>query len=60
MLYVVEATYDGSKLVLDKPLPLPPGTRAWIRIERVLGEPSTDQPASSIDTAPPPRAENQP
>ncbi|HKP76593.1 MAG TPA: hypothetical protein VJT67_13780 [Longimicrobiaceae bacterium] len=51
MVHLVDATYDGSSLHLDEPLPIEPNTRVRVSVERVLANCSTNEPTSFIETA---------
>jgi len=52
MTWAIMATYDGSKLIPDEPLPLEPGTRVWLTVHAVDQPNSTPSSgASFIDVA---------
>jgi hypothetical protein len=53
MVWKVMATYDGSKFILDEPLPLEPGTRVLLTVHAIADKSSGDSsPGTSfIDTA---------
>ncbi|SOD02153.1 hypothetical protein SAMN05216486_10276 [bacterium JGI 053] len=49
MTWMIIATYDGSKLIPDEPLPLKPGTRVSLTVHPVAEQPSSDaSPATSF------------
>lgn len=53
MRWTVTGTYDGSKILLDEPLPLEPGTRVMIAVHAAADPPipSSSPPRSFIDVA---------
>ena len=53
MTWTIMATYDGSKLILDEPLPLEPGTRVWLTVHDAAEQLGSDSSPgiSFIDTA---------
>ena len=57
MAHLVEATYDGSSLHLDEPLPIEPNTRVRVRVEPLATAGSIEperrscEPISFIETA---------
>jgi hypothetical protein len=53
MVWTVMATYDGSKFILDEPLPLEPGTRVLLTVHSTVDQHSSDSSprTSFIDTA---------
>jgi hypothetical protein len=62
MIATFTATYDGSKLVPDEPLPLKPGTRVWLTVQPVADQPSSDASStpSFIDIALPMKTDGPP
>jgi hypothetical protein len=42
MTWTIMATYDGSKLVLDEPLPLKPGTRVSLTVHAAADQHGSD------------------
>jgi hypothetical protein len=53
MTWMIMATYDGSKFILDEPLPLEPGTRVLITVHAAADQHSNDSSprTSFIDVA---------
>jgi hypothetical protein len=53
MTWTITATYDGSKFVLDEPLPLEPGTRVLLTVHAVADERGSESfpPGSFLDVA---------
>jgi hypothetical protein len=48
MTHLVHATYDGSSLQLDEPLPLEPNTRVRVSVETSGTEKSSDLPSTGV------------